>query len=64
MNDRLRDARRRAGLSQVALAELIGASLRSVREWEAGRQEPSRRHKAQLADALGVAVDDLFPEGE
>ena len=38
---RIREARRRAGLTQEALAALVGVTAHSVGEWEAGRRNPT-----------------------
>jgi putative transcriptional regulator len=34
-------ARERIGLSQARFAELLGVSVRTLREWEQGRRQPS-----------------------
>lgn len=34
-------ARERTGLSQARFAELLGVSVRTLREWEQGRRQPS-----------------------
>jgi tetratricopeptide (TPR) repeat protein/transcriptional regulator with XRE-family HTH domain len=52
---RLRDWREAAGLSQQALADRAGLSIRAVRNIEHGRtQWPYRDSLARLADALGM----------
>ncbi|MCH9680147.1 MAG: helix-turn-helix domain-containing protein, partial [Deltaproteobacteria bacterium] len=52
--------RERAGLSQRALAERIGATRQAIIAIEAGHRVPSTRLALQLARALGCTVDDLF----
>ena len=46
---RIREARRSAGLTQGALAELVGVTRQTVWGWEAGRALPTRRHRRGLA---------------
>lgn len=59
----LRRLREEAGLTHQALAEKAGLSIRTVVYAEEGRD--IRVSTAQrLARALGVSVDDLFPEPE
>lgn len=51
----LRALRLRNGLTQEALAEASGSSVRTIREMEHGRvRTPQRRTAALLADALGL----------
>lgn len=45
--------RKRQGLTQQALAEMIGSSVTSVANWEQGRYDPSAVMLLRLADALG-----------
>lgn len=52
---RIAQARVEAGLTQPELADLVGASLRSVQGWEAGAVKPYRWLEA-LAAATGVTV--------
>src|SRR5258705_2727397 len=59
---RLREARRRAGLTVTELAERAGASRRYVTEAEAGRANLSVLKLCDLASASGIAVRDLFEQ--
>ena len=45
------EARRKTGLSQAHFAELIGVSVRTLRDWEQGRRRPSGPAQALLAIA-------------
>ena len=49
---RIRAARYRANLSQAELAQRIGASRRSVANWEIGGSAPQGRYAAQLDRVL------------
>ena len=50
----IRDARRRAGLSQAALAEALGTTQSAVSRWEHGREEPRRSRLVEILDACGL----------
>ena len=52
----IREAR---NMSREALAEAVGVSLFTLRNWEQGQREPSIAHLVDLADALGCTVDAL-----
>ena len=55
----LRRLRLRAGLTQEALAELSGLSVRTIQGLESGtRRNPRLASLLQLADALELSVDD------
>ena len=43
---RIREARRGAGLTQEALAALVGVTAHAVGDWEAGRRTPTPEHLA------------------
>jgi ribosome-binding protein aMBF1 (putative translation factor) len=45
--------------TQAALADRVGASVRSVKAWEAGESVPRPFYQQRLAKVLGVKVDDL-----
>ena len=57
---RLRSARRDAGLTQEAVAEIVNVSTQTVRNWEAGRTEPSEDNKVKLAETYGVSRDSFL----
>lgn len=48
----VRDVRRQLGLSQQALASLVGASTESVRAWDSGRRRAPAAVHARLKQAL------------
>ena len=62
---RLREAREKAGLSQMDLSEKCGASQTMISNWERGRFFPSLYYVIHVAQALGVRVGWLAAgEGE
>ncbi len=62
MNDRMKEARIRAGLSQAELARLIGVSRQTVNMIEGGGYNPTLELSIRLCRALGVTLNDLFWE--
>lgn len=54
----LREARKRAGLSQEELATAIGRTKSHVSRWENGRLIPTETDTAQVLQALGVQGSD------
>src|SRR5271165_2283780 len=60
VGERLRDLRRRLGLSQEQLARRLGVSFATVNRWESGRTQLSARSLAALAEleASAAAADD------
>ena len=59
----VRDARRRAGLSQEQLAFEAGMKRSYVSDLERGTRNPSVKAIGRLALALGVDPPDLLREG-
>jgi ribosome-binding protein aMBF1 (putative translation factor) len=48
--------------TQAGLARMVGASLRSIKAWEAGDAVPRSFFRQRLAKAFGISVDELeFP---
>ena len=58
LKNRLKEARSEQGLSQAALAELVGVSRNSISSIETGQFNPT----AKLALILCVALDKKFEE--
>jgi transcriptional regulator with XRE-family HTH domain len=54
----VRDARLNAGLTQEALAERSGVSVRAIQALERGRNTPHRDTVQRLADALGLGAGE------
>ncbi len=60
--DKLRAARKAAGLSQVEAGERAGVHHVSIAKFETDRSTPTLRVLYRLADAYGVDVCDLLPQ--
>lgn len=63
--DQLRQARIRANMTQVQLAEAVGMTPRTIQNYELGARKP-REYEivAKLADALNVSIDDLLGQAD
>ena len=57
---RLREWRERRGLLQEDLAGMVGVNRRSVSLWETGKSGIRPTKAREVAEALGVAIDDLL----
>ncbi len=64
-SETLKAARKRAGLSQSALASLAGISVRTLQNYELGKRYPaSMEITVRLAEALGTTAQQLLSAGE
>ncbi len=57
---RLKAHRNQSGLTQKAVAESIGVSLRGYQQYEQGKFEPNIEKLIKLADTFGITVDELI----
>ena len=57
-------ARRRAGLLQRQVAEVLGVSLGTVAMWDTGRNKPRADMLPKIAKLYGVTVDELLSDNE
>jgi len=58
--NRLNELRAERGLTQAALAELVGVSRKTINTVENGVFVPSTLLALKLAAALGCRVEDIF----
>lgn len=56
----IRDGRRRKGLTQKALADILDKGQPAVCGWERNRARPSTRTLAALSDELAIDLGDLI----
>ena len=62
---RLANRRKRAGLSQEALAARLGVSRQAVSKWERSESSPDTDNLIALAQLYGVSLDELlYVDGE
>ena len=64
LSEKIAWCRRRAGLSQEALAEKLGVSRQAVSTWETGDSEPELSKLRALAGVFQVSADWLLSEEE
>ena len=62
LNEKICYCRRKAGLSQEALAERIGVSRQAISKWETGEASPEITKLPLLASTFGVTADWLLSE--
>lgn len=60
LKNRLKDARSEKGLSQAALAELVGVSRNTISSIETGQFNPTAKLALILCVALDKKFEDLF----
>lgn len=61
-NERMRQARIAAELSQQELADAVGATRQTIGLIEAGRYNPSLKLCTAICKTLGKTLNDLFWE--
>lgn len=62
--EKLKTARKSAGLTQEQLAEKLTVSRQAVTKWEADRGLPDIENIRQIARLLNVSIDYLLDDGE
>ena len=64
VGDRIREARKKAGINQEELAELARLNRVTVAKYESGKVEPGAQAIKRIADALDVTADALLGRQE
>lgn len=59
MGEKLKAARKAAGMTQVQLAAALGCHQKDIARWESGQIEPGVLTVKKMAQALGCSMDDL-----
>ena len=57
---KIKECRKRAGITQAQLAQKLGIAQNTVAMWETGRQCPRALDIPAIADALNCSVDALY----
>ena len=60
--EKLKNARVRIGMTQDAVAKMIGVSRQSLSNWENDRTYPDLASVLKLSDLYGLSLDDLLRE--
>lgn len=58
VNSPMRDARHKAGISIEELAKRSGVTPMTIRGWELGNRSPTIRAAIEVANALGISIDE------
>lgn len=62
IGQRIKEARKNAGLTQRELAEKSGSATGTIQQYELGKRQPRIEPLQRIASALGVPVQQLIPE--
>jgi putative transcriptional regulator len=60
LNNRVRELREAAGLTQAALAQLTGVSRQTINAIETGKYDPSIWLAYALSKVFGKLIEDIF----
>lgn len=61
---RLLQLRKERGMSQVALAKILGCSQNMISQWENGTRDPNTQTLIKIAEFFGVSTDYLLGNTE
>ena len=59
LGEKISELRKKSGISQEKLAELVGVSRQAVTKWEGGNANPDTENLIRLAGIFGVSLDEL-----
>ena len=59
LGEKISDLRKRKGISQEKLAELLDVSRQAVTKWESGKGNPDTENLIRLSEIFGVSIDEL-----
>lgn len=62
LSEKIRDLRKKAGLSQEELAEKLDVSRQAVSKWELGAAVPTADKLLEISDLFKVSLDHLMRE--
>ena len=60
----IKSARLKAGMTQKELGKILGVTKQTIINYEKGTTEPSWERLENIAKALKIDVDELFPYSE
>jgi len=63
-SEKLKELRRRDGITQLEMSKRLGVSLGAVGNWESGKRTPDAEMLVHIADTFGVTVDYLLGRAE
>lgn len=62
--EKLKSARKDAGLTQEQLADKLSVSRQAITKWESDKGMPDIENLKRLSELLGVSIDYLLDDGE
>lgn len=62
LGEKIRERRKKAGLSQEELAEKLHVSRQAVTKWETDRGIPDVANLIAVSDLFGISLDELIQE--
>ena len=62
IGNKIKDARKLAGLTQKELAKKCEVAEITIRQYETDKRQPRYEQLLKIADALGIETKDLLPE--
>lgn len=62
--DKLKEARKNAGLTQTELAEKLSVSRQAITKWESGKGIPDIENLRTISKVLEVNIDFLLDDEE
>lgn len=62
LGEKLMKLRKRRGMSQQEVADLLGVTRQTVSNWEGGQGAPALDKASELARCYGVRLDDLVAD--
>lgn len=63
LGEKIRAARKDAGLTQAQMAQMLGVSRQAVTKWETGKGIPDIENLKVMAGLLGMSLDELLDDG-
>ena len=60
---KIRDLRKKHGITQKALADKLGTSPQNLAQYESGKRHPKIETLQKIADALDIPVSDIIGTG-
>ncbi len=58
----LRQQRKKAGLTQIELADKLGVSIATLRRWESGETAPTGTRIVEIATVLKISPDEIIKD--
>jgi len=59
-SERVKELRKAKGVTQRAIAEVLGITEQAYQKYEYGKREPNHKNTIKLADFFDVTVDYLL----